>query len=159
MLNKQYPNETIEERKERLAKNRRKDVHKRKVESAEEREKRLVKARITNARWRKCRPEKARERNKRWRDKNLAQRLYNNARRRAAKLQRSPGWVTEEEKKAIANLFIEAERRTKATGIKHDVHHIYHLQGRTVSGLHVLDNLVIMTKKAHQECHSRNSLL
>ena len=166
VLNKRYPNETPEEREKRLAKQR--------IRNTRYREKNKMKIKERGRQYYKNNRDQCLAARTKWRNENRERkqamdRLYkkNNrgrqnaigVRRRAAKLQRSPGWVTEEEKKAIANLFIEAERRTKATGIKHDVHHIYHLQGKTVSGLHVLDNLVIMTKKAHRECHSRNSFL
>ena len=206
IINKKYPNETPEEREERLAKTRVRDrkwwKERSQRETPEQRAKRLERKRATlrayyaknrekelkrTAKYRKENIEKERERKriyrvknrekvlegaKKWRNENREKvrerhRLYGknnrgkrnalNAKRNAAKLERTPAWVTEEEQRAIANLFIEAQRRTRATGVTHHVHHIYELQGKTVSGLHVFENLVIMPEKAHYACHSRRA--
>ena len=166
VLNKRYPNETPEEMEKRLAKQR--------IRAARYREKNKMKIKergrqyyknnrdqcvVACTKWRNENRERKQAMDRLYKKNNRGRQNAHCVRRRAAKLQRSPGWVTKEEKKAIEELYTEAERRTKATGIQHDVHHIYHLQGKTISGLHVLKNLAIMSKKAHQECHSRNSLL
>ena len=69
------------------------------------------------------------------------------ARRRAAKLQRTPPWANQEQIKAI---YKEAVRLTKETGIPHEVDHIYPLQGKFVSGLHVETNLQILTRSKNR---------
>ena len=173
--------ETPEEHEERLAKRRAQYRESRQRETPEQRVKRLEGRKawrgenkeISRKRWRAYyvkNKEKLRERTTKWQKENREQmRAYstvyskNNrgkrnaqcAKRRAAKLERTPAWLTEEELKAIANLFIEAHRRTRATGVTHHVHHIYELLGKTVSGLHVFENLVVMPEKAHYACHSR----
>ena len=177
IINKQYPNETPEEREERLAKRR----ERRQRATPEQRAKRLEGKRAyrekniervreyerayrvknrekkleRQTKWRNENREKARERHRLYGKNNRGKRNALNAKRKAAKLERTPAWVTEEEQRAIANLFIEAHRRTRATGVMHHVHHIYELQGKTVSGLHVFENLVVMPEKAHYACHSR----
>jgi len=69
-----------------------------------------------------------------------------NAKRRASKLRRTPFWLTRDNYKEIYKFYMEAQRKTKETGIRHDVDHIVPLQGEMVSGLHVPWNLQILTK-------------
>lgn len=65
------------------------------------------------------------------------------AKRRAARLRATPLWA---DTKAIEAFYVEAARKTAETGIKHVVDHIIPLQGRTVSGLHVENNLRVITE-------------
>jgi len=65
--------------------------------------------------------------------------------RRAAKIQRTPKWLTEQELELIAGFYAESKLREKETGIKFNVDHIVPLQGKTVCGLHVPWNLQVIT--------------
>lgn len=67
---------------------------------------------------------------------------YHANKRRAAKLQRTPPWADLDAMRAV---YAEANRLTQETGIPHHVDHIVPLQGRLVSGLHVHNNLQILT--------------
>jgi len=58
----------------------------------------------------------------------------------------TPKWVGAEEKKAIRQLYLEAQRLTKLTGVRYVVDHIYPLINDVVCGLHTLKNLQIMTQ-------------
>ncbi len=69
------------------------------------------------------------------------------AKRRAAKLQRTPKWLTREDLAEIKGIYAEARRREKETGEPHHVDHVYPLQGRLVSGLHVPSNLQILSAR------------
>ncbi len=69
------------------------------------------------------------------------------AKRRAAKLLRTPDWLTEEDLFTIQEVYHLCELRSKATRVEHHVDHIIPLQGRDVSGLHVPSNLQIITKQ------------
>lgn len=71
--------------------------------------------------------------------------------RQAMKLLRTPSWLTKEERKQIADVYREARRLTKETGVKHVVDHIIPLRGKTVSGLHCLANLQILTEVENRE--------
>lgn len=96
--------------------------------------------------WREANPEKVAEMNKRggakWTKANPGLVAARVRRRQAAKLQRTPPWADKEKIKA---LYVEAARLTKETGIPHEVDHVYPLQGEFVSGLHVENNLQILT--------------
>lgn len=65
------------------------------------------------------------------------------AKRTAAKRRAVPGWSNHEAVKAI---YRAAAELTRLTGVRHEVDHIYPLQGRTVCGLHCEANLQILTK-------------
>lgn len=67
--------------------------------------------------------------------------------RHAAKLQRTPKWLTEEDLRRIEEIHAEAVRITEVSGIRHEVDHILPMQGRLVSGLHVPGNLRVIPKK------------
>lgn len=92
-----------------------------------------------------------REKNKEHLAKKLAQWSIENralvaakgARRHAAKRQATPVWADQD---AILEFYKESERLTRETGIKHEVDHIYPLQGKDVCGLHVEHNLQVLTK-------------
>lgn len=74
------------------------------------------------------------------------------AKRNARKLNATPAWA---DQTVIASIYAEAVRLTRETGIKHEVDHIYPLQGRLVCGLHCEDNLQILTKVENIRKHNR----
>jgi 5-methylcytosine-specific restriction endonuclease McrA len=59
--------------------------------------------------------------------------------------------------RAVVQIYAEARRLTDATGIMHHVDHIIPLHGRLVSGLHVENNLQILT--AHDNLRKGNRVL
>ena len=77
------------------------------------------------------------------------------AKRRAAKLQATPPWLTKEHMRQIEALYVAAERLQNQDGIKRHVDHIYPLQGKTVSGLHVPWNLQILTESENTKKHNK----
>ena len=81
-------------------------------------------------------------------------RAESRARRRAAKLQRTPSWLTEEHKKQICLLIIKRDRVTRETGIPHHLDHIVPLQGVNVSGLHVPWNMQVLPES--ENCSKSN---
>jgi len=80
-----------------------------------------------------------------WQEDNRGKVNATNAKRHAAKLQRTPKWLTREQLKEIEDIYTKAAKLTKETGIKHHVDHIMPLQGKEISGLHVPWNLQILT--------------
>ncbi len=77
------------------------------------------------------------------------------ARRRTAKLQRTPNWLTEEDYWMIAQTYELASLRTKMFGIKWEVDHIVPLQGKLVSGFHVPTNLQVVPSTINRQKHNR----
>lgn len=75
--------------------------------------------------------------------------------RRAAKLQRTPKWLTASDWIEIKWAYRIASERSKETGIKHAVDHIIPLQGENISGLHVPWNLQILTVSANCSKHNK----
>jgi hypothetical protein len=67
--------------------------------------------------------------------------------RDAAKLRATPCWV---DVKEIAKLYVEAQRLTESTGIVHEVDHIVPLRHQLVSGLHVHQNLRVVTRAVNR---------
>lgn len=74
------------------------------------------------------------------------------AKRRTVKLQRAMAWADTD---AIKAIYAEAHRRTRETGIPHHVDHEIPLQGRLVSGLHVHNNLQILTGSENSKKRNR----
>ncbi len=68
------------------------------------------------------------------------------AKRRAAKLQRTPKWLSELNLQQIEIFYEAAAALTKELSIRFEVDHIVPLQGKNVSGLHVPWNLQVITK-------------
>lgn len=67
--------------------------------------------------------------------------------RRAARKQRTPKWLTEDQIDDINFIYMLSGLMSKTTGIQHHVDHIVPLRGRHVSGLHVPWNLTIIPAK------------
>ncbi len=65
------------------------------------------------------------------------------AKRNAAKRNATPSWVDMER---VREFYERAAFLTQATGVRHEVDHIYPLQGELVCGLHCEANLQILTK-------------
>ena len=114
------------------------------IETAEEKHRRL---REYQDKWR-ANPENAKkqynasqknqsERWKRWYEKNKAKQLAKSNMEKAAKLQRIPPWADIE---AIKQFYLD----------RHEGYHVDHiipLRGKTVSGLHILENLQYLPAK------------
>jgi len=118
-----------------LQANRRKDAETVAKESAAQSERRKTEA------YR----EKVRPFNRKYKQANRARFNAYDANRRAAKLERTPCWLTDSDNAAILAIYERARQLTKETGVEHHVDHIIPLQGSLVSGLHVPGNLQILT--------------
>jgi len=79
------------------------------------------------------------------------------AKRRAAKLQATPKWLTMEQLTQIRLFYREAKELEKLDGIKRHVDHIIPLQGEKVRGLHVPWNLQILT--AAENISKKNKII
>ena len=106
-----------------------------------ERNKEAVKARA------QTRPTEAKNRyKKKYKAENTElYRILTNTRRRRHR-QATPAWLTTEQRNAIKQLYIEARKLTKLTGVKYEVDHIVPLINDDVCGLHVPWNLQVLTK-------------
>jgi hypothetical protein len=76
------------------------------------------------------------------------QHIYNmhQAKRHIAKLKRTPKWLTKDDWILIQMKYELAMYLTEVTGMKWEVDHIIPLQGENISGLHVPNNLRVITK-------------
>ena len=77
-------------------------------------------------------------------DKGKVKALVNDAKRRTAKIKRTPAWLTADELWLIEQAYDLATLRTKMFGFSWHVDHVLPLQGRFVSGLHVPENLQVI---------------
>lgn len=87
------------------------------------------------------------QRQKQWAKTNSAKKNHQEARRRAAKKRATPSWA---DLNAIKKIYEEAARLTKETKMPHEVDHIYPLQNKYMCGLHVENNLQILTKSENR---------
>lgn len=85
------------------------------------------------------------------RDKRAAQQ----AKRKAAKIHRTPKWLTEEDYKLIETFYKQAQQLKEETGVEYHVDHIIPLHGENVSGLHVPGNLQVITAVENMEKNNR----
>lgn len=93
--------------------------------------------------WNKKHPDRRSRMNLRWQKENAEKANALTAKRRSLKKQAIPPWANI---KAIAKIYKEAHELTKNTGIAYTVDHIYPLQSKYMCGLHVENNLQILTK-------------
>ena len=101
------------------------------------------------AAWRKNNKEHAREYGAAWKKTNKGAVNAAEAKRRAAKLQATTAWADLEEIKQIYNKAAEMNKYCTELGtdIRYHVDHIIPLQNDKVSGLHVPENLQIITSE------------
>lgn len=100
----------------------------------------------TSKAWRLANPEKSSAQGKNWRKTKPHLNAAKEAKRRSAKLLRTPLWLCEQQLLEIMQYYELAAHITKETNIRHEVDHIIPLQGKNVSGLHVPWNLQIITE-------------
>jgi hypothetical protein len=100
-------------------------------------------------------PEAKRAQIKRWKLKNPAKVTAQKAKRRAAKINRTPSWLRPVDLRHIQVYYEISKRQTQATGIEHHVDHIIPLQGETVSGLHVPWNLQVLEGLENLKKHNK----
>lgn len=80
----------------------------------------------------------------------------NDANRRASKLQRTPIWGNTWLQKILKEeIFLISKIKSLVTNIPQHVDHYYPLQGKLVSGLHVIGNLQIITSEENEQKHNR----
>lgn len=75
--------------------------------------------------------------------------------RDAAKKNRTPSWLTEDDHWMIEQAYDIASKRKQLFGFDWHVDHIVPLQGKTVSGLHVPWNLQVIPAKLNQQKSNR----
>lgn len=97
--------------------------------------------------YREANKEKVLANKKRWRDSNKGKQVAILQKRRAAKKNRTPPWLSSSQLKDIQIEYELAAWCTKVTGIIYHVDHIVPLRGKTVSGLHVPWNLQVIPAK------------
>ena len=112
--------------------------------------------------WAEQHPEKRKEivakaRNKHREKRNTTNRAWNSlnqhiktaheAKRRAAKLQRTPNWLTQAHFDEIEDFYTIAKMFQLYSGQQYHVDHIVPLQGKKVSGLHTPWNLQVLPFK------------
>lgn len=84
------------------------------------------------------------DRARRWREKNPHKVARAASMRRAALINRTPGWLTDADFAAMDEVYRIAQCFKGPDGRTFHVDHIYPLRGRLVSGLHVPSNLQIL---------------
>ena len=82
--------------------------------------------------------------NRAWFAENSDKRAAYEAKRRATLLQRTPQWLTEDDRWMIEQAYDLAKARTEMLGFEWHVDHVVPLQGKRVSGLHTPSNLAVI---------------
>lgn len=87
---------------------------------------------------------KERERAKAWREENKGLINFYTSKRKAARLQRTPAWLTDDDHWMIEQAYELAALRAQRFGFPWHVDHVLPLRGKNVSGLHVPTNLQVI---------------
>ncbi|NBT60091.1 hypothetical protein EBT16_15070, partial [bacterium] len=96
----------------------------------------------SSQKWYQKNKKKARKNVKNWEEKNQERKKFYSASYRARKKQAMPLWADQEK---INWFYLEATRLTAETGIEYHVDHIFPLKNRYLCGLHVHENLQLLT--------------
>jgi hypothetical protein len=106
------------------------------------------------AKWRENNRDKHNATNREWWAENKPKRASYQAKRRAAILQRTPNWLTDDDLWLIEEAYDLAALRTQTFGFAWHVDHVIPLQGRKVSGLHVPENLQVIPGSDNVKKHN-----
>ena len=98
--------------------------------------------------WRRNNPEKWKEIARRSRINTMEKVLIRNREREILAVTAMPPWA---DRRKIRAIYEEAKRLTGETGVRHEVDHIYPLKGKIACGLHVENNLQIITGTANRK--------
>ena len=105
-------------------------------------------------RWRARNPEKYVEITRATRKKNYARVLANKAKYRAVKQERKPTWLLPIDLFEMECIY-RYRTALKQCGLGYEVDHILPLQGKTVSGLHVPENLQVIPTEENRLKNNR----
>lgn len=106
----------------------------------------------TAEKWRECNKEKISSIQKNSKKKHYDRVLASNSKRRSDRINATPAWS---DKKRIQEIYSRAIHLSRISGVKCHVNHIIPLKNNNVCGLHVHENLQILTAK--ENCQKRNS--
>jgi len=95
-------------------------------------------------RWQQAHRDSVNRASRRYQIRHAGQVNYRNRLRELTRKRATPPWLSDNDKLKIKNIYLEATRVSKVTGVKHHVDHIYPLRGKTCCGLHVPWNLQIL---------------
>ena len=84
---------------------------------------------------------------KQWYESNKHRKLETTTAREKRCVLATPTWADRE---LIKELYALARKLTEQTGIPHEVDHVVPLQGKSVSGLHVENNLQVISAEEHR---------
>ena len=93
--------------------------------------------------------------NRAYRKANLDKHTEKENRRRAAKLNRTPAWLTNDDYWMIEQAYELSALRTKMFGFDWEVDHVLPMQGKMVSGLHVPTNLQVIPATLNRQKTNR----
>ena len=110
---------------------------------------------VTCARYAARNPDAKRASSAKYRENNLEYYAGKRAERRAAQLERTPTWLTEDHRADILAMYSLSSKLGDICGIEYEVDHIIPLRGESVSGLHVPWNLQILTKTSNRKKGNR----
>lgn len=105
--------------------------------------------------WQKANKEKHRAYVKAWEQANLGKRNAITAKRKAIKLKATPPWLNAAQKAEIDGIYHFSEIMGQITGIEHHVDHIFPLQGKGFTGLHVPWNLEVIPAYDNKLKHNK----
>jgi len=143
------PKKAIEKTKEYYKKHSGKIKENRRKKYAQNPEKELITSRKRVAEWRLKNPEKVKAHGalkSAYKKANPHKSAILLAKRRSAKLKRTPKWLNQDDLWMIDQIYELCSLRSKLTGILWHVDHVIPLQGKTVSGLHVPSNLRVILR-------------
>jgi hypothetical protein len=86
---------------------------------------------------------------RKWKQNNPERNQANNNAWRRRQKNATPKWLTKEQRRSINQTYLYAKHMTELTGIKYVVDHIVPLRGENVCGLHVPENLKLLTHEAN----------
>lgn len=100
-----------------------------------------------NRKWYEENKEQHLANSKEWYENNKSRKLETVTAREKRCVLATPIWADRE---LIKELYELARKLTEQTGIQHEVDHVIPLQGKNVSGLHVLENLQVLTSEENR---------